>query len=364
MSDWFEIFQVENLTLRILFQATAIIAAGYVISKIVHLIVRIIQLKITSKTETDLDDRIIGVLEKSVQRIINVTALYIAAMRIEAVYQGTWTHYLDGAFFVIMVVFITMLLSGIVKVIMEWYVAVIGVRTQSQVDDELVPLVKRVANMLLYSIGLVICLDHFHIDIKALVVSLGVGSFAIAFAAQETLANMIAGFVIMVDRPFRAGDRIRILSSQQIGDVLKVGLRSTKILDFDNNIVMIPNAQIIKNEIINYSYPEVATRLRIEVGISYGSDLDKAKKILTDVCKSFDQVMKEPKPAAYLLGFGESSLQMIVVGRVKHYKDVFDTADAVRAKIYDEFNRQGIEFPFPQRVVHLKNQSSPKQIIP
>jgi small-conductance mechanosensitive channel len=357
MKDLIEIFQVENLMLRVLLQAAAIVAAGYVLSKLFHLIVKIIQHRITSKTETDLDDRIIGVLEKSVQRIINATALYIAVGRIEDVYHGKWTLYLDGAFFVIMVIFITMLMSSLVKAVMEWYVAVIAVRTQSQVDEELVPLVKRVANLLLYSIGLVVCLDHFHIDIKALVVSLGVGSFAIAFAAQETLANMIAGFVIMVDRPFRAGDRIRILSSQQVGDVLKVGLRSTKILDFDNNIVMIPNAQIIKNEIINYSYPEISTRLRIEVGVAYGSDVEKVKKILVDVCESFDEVLKEPKPSAYLLGFGESSLQMIVVGRVRDYKTLFDVSDAVRAKIYEEFNKRGVEFPFPQRVVHVKDQS-------
>ncbi len=357
MNDLIEILHVENLMLRVLLQAAAIVAAGYVLSKLFHLIVKIIQHRITSKTETDLDDRIIGVLEKSIQRIINATALYIAVGRIEDVYHGKWTLYLDGAFFVIMVIFITMLMSGIVKAVMEWYVAVIAVRTQSQVDEELVPLVKRVANLLLYSIGLVICLDHFHIDIKALVVSLGVGSFAIAFAAQETLANMIAGFVIMVDRPFRAGDRIKILSSQQFGDVIKVGLRSTKILDFDNNIVMIPNAQIIKSEIINYSYPEVSTRLRIEVGIAYGSNIDKAKKILISVCEGFEQVLTEPKPAAYVLGFGESSVQMIVVGRVRHYKDLFDITDAVRVRIYDEFNKQGIEFPFPQRVIHVKNQS-------
>lgn len=359
MKEWFEIFQIENVTVRMLVQAAAIIVGGYIVSRIVHLIVKVIQRRITSKTETDLDDRIIGVLEKSVQQIINFTALYIAAGRIENVYHGKWTTYLDGAFFIVMVIFITMLFSGMVRVIMEWYVTLIAARTQSQVDDELVPLVKRVANMLLYSIGLVICLDHFHIDIKALVVSLGVGSFAIAFAAQETLSNMIAGFVIMVDRPFRAGDRIRIISSQQTGDVIKVGLRSTKVLDFDNNIVMIPNAQIIKSEIVNYSYPEVSTRLRIEVSVAYGSDIEKIKKVLTDVCESFDQILSEPKPAAYVLGFGESSVQMVLVGRVKNYKDLFDTSDAVYAAIYEQFNKQGIVFPLPQRVVHVQNQTMP-----
>ena len=356
MNGLTEMLQVENDTLRMFLQAGAIIVAGYVLSKIVHLIVKIIQHRITSKTETDLDDRIIGVLEKSIQRIINVTALYIAAMRIENVYQGKWVMYLDGAFFVIMVVFITMLMSSLVKAVMEWYVAVIAVRTQSQVDEELVPLVKRVANLLLYSIGLVICLDHFHIDIKALVVSLGVGSFAIAFAAQETLANMIAGFVILVDRPFRVGDRIEIATGV-VGDVREIGLRSTRLLMFDNNLLVIPNAELVKSRITNLSYPDPPMRVLLRFEVAYGSDLKPVRAILLEAAGKHPDILQDPPPQVAVTGTSERAVELTLVARAKSFALQWGTETSIREEVYGAFLRQGIGVPVQRRVVQLQHST-------
>ncbi|MBX7150716.1 mechanosensitive ion channel family protein [bacterium] len=339
---------------RVIVSSLLVVVCGFVLAQLVHVLFYLTHKIITSRTKTDLDDKILDVSRRSVQRIIVVWGFYIATDWLDDVYQGTWTHYADGIFFVIVVFLISVLISNINRVVMEWYVTSIAVRTDSPVDDEIVPLVKRVSNLLLYSIAGIICLDHFHIDIKALVVSLGVGSFAVAFAAQETLANMIAGFVIMVDRPFRVGDRIRVTATQQVGDVIQVGLRSTKILDFDNNIVTIPNAQIIKGDIINFSYPEAAMRVKIEIGIAYGSDIEKAKKIMEGTCASFPVILTDPAPKAYLVGFGDSALNMIVVARASHYKEAFEVSDQIRIKIHDEFVKAGIEIPFPQRVVHMQ----------
>jgi MscS family membrane protein len=358
MKEWIKFLEIEDPMTRMVVQSLAILFGGFVLAKVINLLISLVRKLITSRTKTDLDDRILFVFERSLQRIVVVIALYIASRRLEMFYKGAWTAYVDGLFFVVLVFLVSMLLSGMIRAVMEWYVGIVSVRTQSQVDEELVPLVKRLANLLLYSIALIICLDHFHIDIKALVVSLGVGSFALAFAAQETLANMIAGFVIMVDRPFRVGDRIRIPSTQQVGDVVGVGLRSTKLLDYDHNIVTIPNAQIIKNEIVNFSYPDAASRLVIEVGIAYESDMDKAKKILEDVCASFDQILTNPKPEAFLVGFGDFALTLKVVARVRHYKNHYEMADRVRTRIYKDLTSAGIEIPLPQRVIRVKSQTT------
>ncbi len=356
MKEWIKIFEIEDPAVRIILQSLVIAGGGYVLAKVMNLLIHVIRIKVTSKTKTDLDDRLLAVFEKSIQRIVIVIALYIASHWLEKIFRGAWTDYMDGIFFVVVALLITLLLSNIIRTIMEWYAKNISDRTQSPMDEELIPLVKRVSSLLLFSIALIICLDHFHIDIKALVVSLGVGSFALAFAAQETLANMIAGFVIMVDRPFRVGDRIRINATNQVGDVITVGLRSTKILDFDHNIVTIPNAQIIKNEIINFSYPDPASRLVIEIGIAYGSDIEKVKKILTDACVHFDHILSEPKPEAYLIAFGDSALAMRMVARVRDYKDEFDVAAGLRTRIYNDLMAAGIEVPYPQRVIHFKNE--------
>ncbi len=352
-----EFLTIQDPVYRISAQAIVIVLIGWFSGMVVHYLVVFIKHKITSKTETDLDDRIVEVLEKSVVRLLRVIALYIAANRIDEAIQGKWIDYVDGFFFVIMVFLTTMLISSVLKAVMEWYVAVVAIRTESTIDDELVPLVKRLSNLILYSIGLMICLDHFHIDIKALVVSLGVGSFALAFAAQETLANMIAGFVIMVDRPFRVGDRIKLPATNQVGDVTKVGLRSTQILDFDYNIVTIPNSQIVKSDIINLSYPVPATRMKVELGVAFDTNLPKAIAILEKICDEEERLLKDPKPEILTTKFSESAIEMVVIARAKHYKDVFEAGDAVRKRILEEFKKENIQIPFPHRIVYLKKES-------
>ena len=349
---------IQDPFLRTSFQAIVIVLAGYVVSQLIHLLTIIVQKLVTSKTATDLDDRLVQVIQKHIRRIILFVSLFIAMHRVEKVTEGQWATYLDGAFFVIMVFLVTLLLINSVRVLVEWYLNTIAIRTASPVDQEVIPLVKRVSNLLLYSIAVMICLDHFHIDIKALVVSVGVGSFALAFAAQETLANMIAGFVIMVDRPFRVGDRIRIPATGQFGDVTKVGLRTTQILDVEHNVVIIPNSQMIKSEIINFSYPDAAMRLVIEVSIAYGSNTDQAKVILESSCASFPQILADPKPVADMTGFADSSLQMIVVARASHFTDVFKIQSAIREKVYAEFSRAGIVIPFPQREVRIRGDKT------
>lgn len=337
---------------RTLFQTLGIVLSGWAIGRLVYLILHIVQKKITSKTETDLDDRLIDVAARFSKQIFTVGGFYVATVHLAKVYTGAWSQVADGIFFVIVVLLMAVLISGMTKAVMEWYVASVAVRTETEMDQEIVPLVRRLLNAALFSIAAIICLDHFDIDIQALVVSLGVGSFAIAFAAQETLANMIAGFVIMVDRPFRIGDRIRITSTQQVGDVQQIGLRSTRLLDFDHNLVVIPNAEIIKNDIINYSFPNSGMRLKVDVGVAYDTDLRAAKDILVRVVKSFPQVLPDPEPEAFVLGFGDSSIDLTVIGRVADYKDWFATTDAVRMAIIDEFRTARIEIPFPQRVIH------------
>lgn len=336
-------------------EAGLFIIAGFCLAWIVHLIVRLIQLKITSRTETDLDDRIVAVLKKSAKRLVHVSAIYLAILHLDTVIKGTWTVYADGVFFITVVLLITILLSGIINEIFQWYLESVAVKTESTLDDELIPLARRVVNIILYSIAIVTCLDHFNIDIKALIVSLGVGSLAVALAAQETLANMIAGFVIMVDRPFRVGDRINFPKSNKVGDVIKIGLRSTKILDFDNNIVTIPNADIVKNDIINFSYPNIQIRLKIDVDVCYGTDLEKAKALLVETVSSFETVLEDPKPAAYVVDFKESGVGLTVIGRVRNYRELWDTLDMARMKIYKVFNEHQIAFAFPHRVVIQKN---------
>jgi len=142
--------------------------------------------------------------------------------------------------------------KGVNKVL-SWYAQKFASKTTAVIDDKLVPLFKHAAKVLIWVIVLMLALPIYGINISALIATLGVGSLAIALAAQDTIANIISGFMIMIDRPFGIGDKIK-LSSGELVEVLEIGVRRSKFLAQDKGVVIMPNLELSKSKIINYSY--------------------------------------------------------------------------------------------------------------
>jgi small-conductance mechanosensitive channel len=247
------------------------------------------------------------------------------------------------------------LVSSVLHLLLDWYSERLSQAVAGGGKDDFVPLVRRLISIVIYTIAVIFIFKHFKQDISAIIVTLGVGTMAIALAAKDTIANMIAGFTIMTDRPFRIGDRI-LLESGEKGDVYDIGLRSTKILTFENTLIIVPNQQIVNEKVTNLTYPDPRIRVRIDVGVAYGTDLDKVKKILVDVCKAHPEVLEEPAPAAYFINFGDSSLDLMVICRTAKWGDQWRVGEELRMEIKKVFEREGIEIPFPQRDVHIKKR--------
>jgi len=316
--------------------------------------------RLASKTNSDLDDIIIEIIVDRIKWMAVVAGSYLAT---EELIRGTeatdvvarqWLGYAQGIIFVCFVAVVTVVLIRIadssVKHTMERHAR----RTSSKLNEALFPLVNRIINVLIALIALIIILHHFGQDVSSLVVSLGVGSLAIALAAQETIANMIGGFVIMTDRPFRVGDRIK-LPTGEMGDVQDIGIRSTKILDFDNNLVVSPNADLIKGKIVNYSYPSEQIRIFVDFSLAYGTDIDRARTIITNLASQHPDVLKTPAPAVFLVSFGEASLNLQLNGRTNDYRKKFPTETTLREQIYKGLADEGIQMALPYRVVQLSN---------
>jgi MscS family membrane protein len=221
-----------------------------------------------------------------------------------------WLKVINGVFFVAAALAFTRFLYALIKAILDWYLAEVAVRTETRVDEEFIPLFARLLKVVLYFIAITVILGYFKVNLTGFIATAGVASLAIALAAQETIANWISGFAIMVDRPFRVGDRIE-LPDGQVGDVYQIGLRSTKILSFDNNLIIVPNTEMAKSRIINFGYPNPRARIAQTIGVAYGSDLDKVKRVLLEICNNHKDVLKEPPPAVYFTEFGESLPQAL-----------------------------------------------------
>ncbi|MDI6804697.1 MAG: mechanosensitive ion channel [Bacteroidota bacterium] len=355
----------ENKIFSHLLIALIIVVASWIVGKVIKFLLYIFGKKILTKTKTTLDDRIIEVLRGNATLISVIVGVYVGIEHISKISTpdnitlNQILYYLQIATFIIIVLAVARLVSRLIGAIFGWYMDEVSRKTQSNLTATIAPLTNKIISIVIFLTGLMIILEHFGVSIGSLLVSLGVGSLAIALAAQDTLANMIAGFVIMVDRPYRVGDRIQ-LPSGEIGDVAEIGLRSTRILNFDNNFVVVPNAEMIKSRLINYSYPQQAVRAFIDVGVKYGTDISKARTILLELASNHPEVMKDPAPEVFVIDFASSALILRLNMRTDDFKKKWPVETTIREQIYKTFAEAGITIPLPQQVVHLVNRDEPK----
>lgn len=357
----------DELLYRILLVVIIVLISFFAAKFIAFLLKKIIR-PFVSKTKTDLDDKILAASGSAIYRLSFLAGIFLS---VEIFKEGIKTEsrflpkplieiypFLDNLvsivealLFIALIIILLIVSFRYINVFLDWYSERYDSTENRNLKGSLVPLLKKVFKIILFALAIVVVLAKFNIDVSAFVVSLGVGSLAIALAAQETLSNMISGFIIMTDRPFRIGDRIRY-ADNQVGDVVDIGIRSTKILDFDNNIVIIPNNEIVKSRLVNITYPSTLTRVIVEVGVAYGTDIKKVKEILLRIASEDPECSKQVPPDVFFINFGASSLDFRLVARTDDYRNAWAMQCRMREKIYEEFNKNNIEIPFQQVVVH------------
>lgn len=347
----------NNEVIRSIILSLSYIFGSIIVANIAVKLIVVVRRLITKKTPTELDDRIMDIIESHIKWVIIIIGFYFGINYLELLFPAQDQKpliiiYINHTLYIAVVLVISLLVVRILSDTLKWYLEHLARKEETKLIGEFIPLFTRLLKIVVFSLSAIIILKKLEQDISGLVVLGGVGSFAIAFAAQDTLSNMISGFVIMTDRPFRVGDRV-LLGSGEKGDVFEIGLRSTKILDFDNQMVIVPNAEIISSKIINLSYPDLTIRVVVNVGVAYGTDIEKTKELLVQICKEHSLVLEEPAPVAYFLDFGDSSLDLSVRCRVPNFGDQWTVAEEIRVEINKRFEKEGIEIPFPQRVVQI-----------
>lgn len=240
----------------------------------------------------------------------------------------------------------------IVFAFVEWFEKDIAVKTEISLDKKIAFTLRKIIKAVFFILTIMIVADHFRWPISKVWAVAGIGSLAIAFAAKDTFANMISGVIILFDRPFLIGDRIE-LADGTYGDVVDIGIRSTKILSFDNTIYIIPNADISNQRITNHTYPDLKLKMAHKIGVAYGSDLEKVKKVITDILRKHPLVIDDPAYGIWFTDFGDSSLDLLVRYWIQDYREKFTIMDEINMEIKCRFEEENIEIPFPQRDVHM-----------
>jgi potassium efflux system protein len=187
-------------------------------------------------------------------------------------------------------------------------------------------------------------------DVQWLVAAMGVG---LGFGLKEIFANFFSGLIILFERPVRIGDTVTIDGLS--GTVTKIRIRATTVTDFDNKEQVIPNQNFITNPLINWTLSDPVTRVVFSVGIAYGSDTEKALEIMTNVVQAHPEVLEEPRPTVFFLGFGDSSLDFEVRAFVRERIRRLPLMHDLHMAMNRALTEAGLEIPFPQRDLHLRS---------
>ncbi len=306
------------------------------------------------KTKFKLDDQFLEIFHRPVFLTIILFGLALASERLA--FNDTMSFITLGGLKTVAVFYWAFAAARFFKLLLD-----LVSRDESRfklVHTRTIPLFNNLLIILVAALSIYIIFLVWNIDLTAWIASAGILGLAISFAAKDTLANLFSGVFIMADAPYKLGDFI-VLDSGERGEVTNIGIRSTRLLTRDDVEITVPNSIMGNSRIINEAGGRHEKfRVRVKVGVAYGSDIDKVHKVLLDVADSFKDICRTPKPRVRFRSFGDSSLdhellcwveKPVLRGRILH---LLNTA------VYKRFLQEGIQIPFPQREVLLRSASA------
>ena len=210
----------------------------------------------------------------------------------------------------------------------------------------------RIIQYVLLFVGTIIAFQVIGVNLSGLAVIFGFLSVGIGFGLQNLTSNFIAGLMLLFEQHIKVGDRITVGDTE--GDVTEINIRSTTIRSLNNIAIVVPNSEFISSTVINWSHGDPKTRLEIEVGVSYNSDLDTVMDSLLEAATEHSMTLSSPAPKAWLMNFGDSAWNMRLLAWVGDPQGRRQVQSDINCAIVKKFRQNGVEIPFPQRDLHVR----------
>ncbi len=330
--------------------ALMLLVVGLVLAKIVQWVFSDVLHRLTQRSKSDLDDRLILLLSRPVFITVLITFLLISMAALQL--PVAWDLLINRVLLSMLVFSWTLAGSRSIGIFLD---ILKHIKDHFKVIEErTMPLFNMVLKGLVVGISVYLLLNIWGIDATAWLASAGIVGIAVGFAAKDTLANVISGISIVADAPYTIGDYINLDSGER-GMVTHVGLRSTRLITRDDIEVNIPNAIIANSTVINESGGHwVKERIRLQIGVAYGSDVDRVCSVLKTVALELEHIVRMPEPVVRMRGFGAYSLDFELMcwidepalrGRLRHY---------LYMAIYKRFKTEGILIPYPTSDMYIK----------
>lgn len=331
--------------------ALGIALAAIVVARMVYWAIEKYVKKLTEKTQTKIDDILINTIEKPMVAASGLAGVWFGVNYLS--FSESVDHWINSFFAVLITLVGAWLVTRLFDSLVDEYLAPILANTETDLDDVLLPIVRRGVKVIIWVMALIMALDNAGYDITTVLAGLGVGGLALALAAQDSAKNIFGVFTVFTDTPFKPGERIK--AGGYDGTVTEIGLRSTKIKTLEGRTVVIPNAEFSNSAIENVS-SEPARKVSLNLGLTCDMDekkIEKAMQILRDIVAENKEAIQE-KPSVGFNAFGDFSLNVVFVYYIKKGADILGTQTKVNLEILKRFNKSKIELAFPTQTILTK----------
>jgi MscS family membrane protein len=331
--------------------AFAIIFGAFLLGKVVYWTIGKFVKVLASKTKSKLDDILVDMLEEPSMLAIILGGFWFAfnSLNFPEGVMSFFNHAINFAIFMN----IAWAISRFVDAIFTEYLIPLAEKTESDFDDQILPIVMKGSNFIIWTLAIVIGLDNAGYNVGALLAGLGIGGLALAMAAKDTVANVFGGLMVFLDKPFKLKERIKISGFD--GTVTEIGLRSTKIKTLAGTEVSIPNSTFTGSAIENISR-EPSRKVALNLGLVYDTsetDVEKAMDILRDIAAENLELIEESTPLGFN-SFGDFSLGILFIYYIKKDSDILGTQTKINLEILKRFNKAKLGFAFPTQTIEIK----------
>ncbi len=332
-----------------LIQASLIFLLAAIISTTARFVLNRLHQHGAGRTSSPIDDQLFVLLKKPVTLSILLIGIHLAVTHAQI--AGNFANVLESILVTIAIFYWVRFIVGFARFVLK-HLSSDNAKVKV-VQRHTLPLFDNLAIIIFYGAGIYFIFVAWEIDVSAWVASAGILGLALSFAAKDTLANLFAGVFILADTPYKLGDYI-VLDSGERGVVTHIGIRSTRILTRSDVEITIPNAIMGNSKVINETAgPHSKYRLRIPIGVAYGSVIPEVRAALIAAAEKTAEVEKSPAPRVRFRTFGDSALNFELLCWVGEPVLRGKVSDLLNENVYNELNEKGIQIPFPQRDVHL-----------
>ena len=333
-------------------QAAVVIVGSHIVAWIFDRVIGSSIRKLAARTRFEFDNFLIEHLHKPVYVTLHLVGLALALELLHLELGEGFDQILFSILLTIGYLVWTLFLLRAARSLLSSFAN--NPRHMTALNPQTLPLFQNIAIIAIIVLAVYIIFTAWNVDMTAWLASAGIIGIAVGFAAKDTLANLFSGVFIMADAPYKIGDYV-VLDTGERGEITHIGIRSTRLMTRDDVEVTVPNSVMGNTKIINESGgPHEKYRIRVAVGVAYGSDIDKVREVLMDIALNDEHVCADPEPRVRFRQFGNSGLHFELLCWIEQPMLRGRVLDALNCKVYKRFIEEKIEIPYSKHDVYIK----------